>query len=165
MLAAAARMRPAPTHHVREVTMKGIRFGLIAAGLLLAIGTAVATYPQAVSAQGSTRMTLTLNEFSILAETPQVAAGEITFDVVNTGEDVHEVIVIKSDLDISALPPSKVRGEVDEAAVGEYVGGWEDVQPAALASGTLTLGPGRYILLCNLTNHYAKGMVSTLQVN
>ena len=145
--------------------MKGIRFSLMAAGLLLAIGASVATYPQAASAQASTRMTLTLNEFSIISEAPAVAAGDVTFDVVNTGEDVHEVIVIRSDMDIKALPPSKVRGEVDEDAIGEFVASFEDVQPAASASGTVTLTPGRYILLCNLTNHYAKGMVSTLQVN
>ena len=145
--------------------MKGIRFGLIAAGLLLAVSTGVATYPQVAAAQTSSRMTLTMNEWSILSDVPEVPAGEITFDVVNVGEDVHEVIVIRSDMDITALPPSRIRGEVDEAAVGEYIGGWEDVAPAASATGTLTLAPGRYILLCNLTNHYAKGMVSTLQVN
>ena len=145
--------------------MKGIRFGLLAAGLLLALGASVATYPLAASAQTATRMTLTLNEFSILSELPAVPAGDVTFDVVNTGEDVHEVIVIRSDMDITALPPSRVRGEVDEIAVGEFVAGFEDVQPAAAASGTVTLTPGRYILLCNLTNHYAKGMVSTLQVD
>ncbi|MGE3269672.1 MAG: hypothetical protein AB7P40_13055 [Chloroflexota bacterium] len=121
--------------------------------------------PLAAEAQAPTRMAITLNEWSILPEVQEVPAGEVTFDVVNTGEDVHEVILIRSDLDITALPPSAVRGEVDEDATGLYVGGFEDVQPAGLASGTLTLEPGRYILLCNLTNHYTKGMVSTLQVN
>lgn len=145
--------------------MKGIRFGLIAAGLLLAIGASVATFPQAASAQAATRLMLTLSEFSILSDMAEVPAGEISFELMNSGEDVHEVIVIRSDMDITALPPSRVRGEVDEAAVGEYIGGWEDVQPAATAASTLILTPGRYILLCNLTNHYAKGMVSTLQVN
>jgi uncharacterized cupredoxin-like copper-binding protein len=145
--------------------MKGIRFGLLALGALLAVGTWTAATIHPAAAQSSTRMTLTLNEFSILSELAEVPAGDVTFDVVNTGEDVHEVILFKSDMDIAALPPSRVRGEVDEDAIGGYVGGFEDVQPAAMASGTLTLEPGRYILLCNLTNHYAKGMVSTIQVN
>ena len=81
----------------------------------------------------------------------------MTFDLTNVGDEVHELIVIKSDMDTAALPPSAARGEVDEAAIGEYVGGWEDVQLGAMASGTLTLAPGRYILLCNLTDHYARG--------
>ena len=92
-------------------------------------------------------------------------AGVVDFDLTNVGDEIHELILIKSDMDIAALPPSAIRGEVDEAAIGEYVGGWEDVQPGAMSSGTLMLAPGRYILLCNLTDHYARGMVSTLQAN
>lgn len=145
------------------VRITGVRLGLLAAGALLLAGVAAFVAPAQASAQ--TRMTLTLNEWAIISELSEVPAGEITFDVVNTGEDVHEVIILRSDLDITALPPSRVRGEVDEDAVGEYFGGFEDVAPAALMSGTLTLPPGRYVLLCNLTNHYTKGMVSTLQVN
>jgi len=94
-----------------------------------------------------------------------VPAGEVMFDLTNVGDEVHELILIKSDMDTAALPPSAVKGEVDEAAIGEYVGGWEDVQPGAMANGTLILAPGRYILLCNLTDHYSRGMVSSLQVN
>jgi uncharacterized cupredoxin-like copper-binding protein len=145
--------------------MQRYRFGLLALGALLAVVSWAAISTHAVSAQSSTRMTLTLSEFSIVSEAPEAPAGEVTFDVVNTGEDVHEVIVFKSDLDTAALPPSSIRGEVDEAAIGEYIGGFEDVQPGQLASGLLVLGPGRYILLCNLTRHYEQGMVATLQVN
>jgi uncharacterized cupredoxin-like copper-binding protein len=145
--------------------MHRFRLGFLALGALLAVGAWYTMMTPTVAAQASTRMVLTLSEFSILAEVAEVPAGEITFDVVNVGEDPHEVIFFKSDLDSAALPPSSVSGEVDEAAIGEYVGGWEDVQPAGLASGTLTLAPGRYILLCNLTKHYENGMVSVLQVN
>ena len=145
--------------------MKGTRFGLLALSALLAVGSWVAVSTHAVSAQASTRLTVTMAEFSFAPEVSVVPAGEITFDVVNTGEDVHEMIIFKSDLDIKSLPPGKVRGEVDEDAIGELIGSFEDVQPATAATGTLLLGPGRYILLCNLTNHYAKGMVTTLTVN
>lgn len=145
--------------------MHRFRLGFLALGALMAVGASYTMTTPSASAQTPTRMALTLSEFSILSEVAEVPAGEITFDVVNVGEDPHEVVFFKSDLDITALPPSTVSGEVDEAAIGEYVGGWEDVQPAGLASGTLTLAPGRYILLCNLTKHYENGMVSTLQVN
>jgi uncharacterized cupredoxin-like copper-binding protein len=145
--------------------MTRFRFGLLTLSALLAVGSWVTLTSNAASAQESTRMTLTLSEFSILSEVAEVPSGDITFDVVNTGEDVHEVILFKSDMDITALPPSAVKGEVDETQIGEYIGGWEDVQPGAMASGSLILAPGRYILLCNLTKHYENGMVSTLQVN
>jgi uncharacterized cupredoxin-like copper-binding protein len=146
--------------------MTRFRFGFLALSALLAVGTWVTLTTHPASAQASTRMAVTLSEFSIMSERQDVPAGEVIFDVVNTGEDVHEMIVIKSDLDIKALPPSpSSKNEVDEAAVGEYIGGFEDVQSGTGASGTLMLGPGRYILLCNLSKHYENGMVSTLQVN
>jgi uncharacterized cupredoxin-like copper-binding protein len=142
------------------------RFGLLALGALLAVGSWVAATTQPIFAQSSTRMAVTLNEFSIITEVAEVPQGEIVFDVVNTGEDTHEMILFKSDMDIKALPPSPASSnEVDEGAIGEYVGGFEDVKPGSLASGSLILGPGRYILLCNLSKHYVNGMVSTLQVN
>jgi uncharacterized cupredoxin-like copper-binding protein len=145
--------------------MKRYRFGLFALSALLAVGSWTALSTHSASAQASTRMAVTLSEFSIIAEVPEVPSGEVIFDVVNSGEDVHELVLFKSDLDTAALPPSEITGEVDEAAIGEYIGGFEDVQPGTLASGSLVLGPGRYILLCNLSKHYENGMVSTLQVN
>ena len=93
-------------------------------------------------------------------------AGDVTFDVVNTGEDVHEMIVIQERPGHKALPPSPTtKNEVDENAVGEYIGGFEDIKSGTGRAGTLVLAPGRYILLCNLSKHYENGMVTTLQVN
>ena len=145
--------------------MTRFRFGLLALGALLAVGTSVALAGGPAFAQASTRMTITMLEYQIISERPDVPAGEVVFDVVNTGEEVHELVVIKSDMDTAALPPSAVKGEVDEAAIGEFIGAVEDVQTGTMKTGTMTLSPGRYILLCNLTGHYEGGMVSTLQVN
>ena len=145
--------------------MTRFRFGLLALSALLAVGTWVMLSSGSALAQASTRMTVTLLEYQILSERMDVPAGEVIFDVVNTGEEVHEFVLIKSDMDIAALPPSTVKDEVDEAAIGEFVDGVEDVQPATGTEKKMTLGPGRYILLCNLTGHYKGGMVSTLQVN
>ena len=146
--------------------MKGIRYGLIALSAALAVGTGALISTHAASAQTSTRMTVTLSEYSIMTEIPAAPAGDITFDVVNTGDEIHEMIVFKSDMDVKALPKSSANpGEVDEDKVGEYIGGFEDVQSATSASGTLVLAPGRYILLCNLNKHYENGMVTSFQVN
>jgi uncharacterized cupredoxin-like copper-binding protein len=145
--------------------MTRFRFSLLALGALLVVGTGVALSSTSAFAQASTRMTITLLEYQIISERMDVPAGEVVFDVVNTGEEVHEFVLIRSDMDIAALPPSKVKDEVDEAAIGEFIDGVEEVQPATGAEKRLTLTPGRYILLCNLTGHYKGGMVSTLQVN
>ena len=145
--------------------MTRFRSGLLALSALLAVGTSAALASGPAFAQASTRMTITMLEYQIISERPDVPAGEVVFDVVNTGEEVHELVLIKSDMDTAALPPSAVKGEVDEAAIGEFIGAVEDVQTGTMKTGTVTLGPGRYILLCNLTGHYEGGMVGTLQVN
>ncbi|MFN8635799.1 MAG: hypothetical protein U0893_18275 [Chloroflexota bacterium] len=145
----------------------GRRFGFLAAGALGALmvaGTWGFGGAQSVAAQASTRMTITLNEYQIISERASVPAGEVTFDVVNTGEENHELILFKSDKDVKSLPLTAAKDEVDEAQMGEQVGGWEDLEPAATASGTLILAPGKYILLCNLAKHYGAGMVGTLTV-
>lgn len=158
--------------------MRGIRYGLIALSAAFALGTGALVSTHASAAQisrpttaddlqqASTRMAVTMSEYSFILETDAVPAGDITFDVVNTGEEIHEMVLFKSDLDITALPKSAANpGEVDEDQIGEYIGGFEDVQAGTLANGTLVLAPGRYILLCNLNKHYENGMVSTLTVN
>lgn len=143
--------------------MTRFRFGLTALSALLAVGTwvGISIFP----AVAQFAFPVMLDDYRFLHDVIAVPAGEVTFDMKNVGDEVHELIVIKSDMDTAALPAGAGRGVVDEAAIGEYVGGWEDVQPGAGASGTVTLTPGRYILLCNLTDHYARGMVSTLQVD
>jgi uncharacterized cupredoxin-like copper-binding protein len=145
--------------------MTRFRFGLLALSALLATGTWVAVSTHSAAAQGAATLAVALDDYRFWHDVTAVPAGEVTFDLKNVGDEVHELIVIKSDIDTAALPPSAIRGEVDEAVIGEYIGGWEDVQPGAVTSGTLTLLPGRYILLCNLTDHYTRGMVSTLQVD
>src|SRR4051812_35927079 len=159
--------------------MRGIRTGSIALSALMAVGIGAFVTTHAASAQptvasgvadqvqqASTRMTITMSEYSIMTEVPAVPAGDVTFDVVNTGDVVHEMTVFKSDKDIKSLPMSATnKDEVDEDQVGEFIGSFEEVQPATSANGTLVLAPGRYILLCNLTKHYGLGMVATLDVN
>ena len=144
--------------------MTRFRFGLLALGALLAVGTWVAVSTHPAAAQGATHLPVKLDDYKLWHDVTSVPADEVMFDLTNVGDEVHELIVIKSDMDTAALPPSAARGEVDEAAIGEFIGAVEDVQTGTMKTGTMTLSPGRYILLCNLTDHYARGMVSTLQV-
>jgi len=159
--------------------MRGIRIGSIGLSALVAVGIGVFVSTHAAAAQSaaparvadqaqqaSTRMTVTLSEYTIMLETPSVPAGDVTFDVVNTGDEVHELTIFKSDKDEKALPMSTTtKDEVDEDQVGEYIGDFDDIDSGTSANGTLVLGPGRYVLICNLTKHYGLGMVSTLTVN
>jgi uncharacterized cupredoxin-like copper-binding protein len=103
-----------------------------------------------------------LQEWSIAPDSTTLAAGRVTFDVTDTGKGEHEMGVYKTDKDPGNLPASK--GKVDETSVGQKIGELEGFKAGDEKSASFDLTPGTYILICNLTNHYNKGMVSQLQV-
>ena len=102
-------------------------------------------------AGGSTKVTL--NEFSVKASPKSVTAGKVTFNVKNSGDDEHELIVIKTSTSASKL---KVRGgeTSEKGAVGEV----EDIAGGKSKKLTVTLKKGHYVLICNLVGHYQQGM-------
>ena len=89
----------------------------------------------------------------------------VTFQVTNTGpEDVHEFVVLKTDLDPGALP-TDANGAVTEDGAGiEVVDEIEDIPVGQTQELTVTLEAGKYVLLCNIYDetekeaHYKMGM-------
>ena len=117
------------------------------------------------AAASGTTMEVTLKEWSVLPVPDSVAAGSVTFKVTNTGpNDVHEFVVLKTDLDAGALP-TDANGAVSESGAGiEVEGEIEDIAVGASAELPLTLAAGKYVLLCNIYDdtekeaHYKMGM-------
>ena len=114
---------------------------------------------------GSTEVRVTLSEWSVTPSVTAVGAGQIYFLVNNAGPtDPHEFVIIRSDLPIDKLPQDDT-GFVPEDEV-DFVGEIEEFAPGSRASGVFNLTPGRYILLCNITeledgeweSHYGEGM-------
>lgn len=89
-------------------------------------------------------------------------SGTITFTVENTGANTHEFVVVKTDLKADSLP---VTGDkVDESAF-EPVDEIEDIESGSTKTLTINdLAPGHYVILCNIEEHYAKGMHTDLTV-
>ena len=79
-------------------------------------------------ADGATTVDVTLQEFSVLPSVASAPGGEVTFNVTNDGpEDVHEFVVIATDLDAGDLPTDE-HGAVDEEGEGiEVVDEIEDI--------------------------------------
>ncbi|MBI5486202.1 MAG: hypothetical protein HY905_02595 [Deltaproteobacteria bacterium] len=112
-----------------------------------------------------------LHEFSISLDRTTVPAGMVRFLAENRGEDLHEFVVLRTDLSPSALPLDEA-GDVDEEAEGiEVVGEVEDIEPGAEGDITLDLAPGRYVIICNLAetepdgeveHHFGLGMSAAL---
>lgn len=123
-----------------------------------------ASAPGASAAAGAT-VEVTLQEFSVLLDKAEVPSGSITFETTNTGpDDVHEFVVIKTDLAPGDLPVDAT-GTVDEAGGGmTVIGEIEDIAVGASMSVTLDLAAGKYVLICNIYTeaedeaHYGQGM-------
>jgi len=93
-----------------------------------------------------------------------VPAGPVTFQVFVQGDQVHEINVLKTQLDPKSLPEGTEPGVIDENAVGDKAGEIEDVPPDMPQADTFQMTSGRFVVFCNLSGHYAKGEVATLVV-
>ncbi|MEX0874458.1 MAG: hypothetical protein WD646_12545 [Actinomycetota bacterium] len=118
----------------------------------------------------SRNIAVELREFSVGPDPDVGAAGEVEFTVENTGEDIHEFVVISTDLDPGQLP-TKTDGSVDEDQV-DGVDEIEDIEPGDSQTLTLDLDPGPYALVCNRVDtedgetevHYKLGMRTAFTV-
>ena len=88
----------------------------------------------------------------------------MSFQVVNLGSIAHEFVVLKTDLPADGLPVTGVAA--DETGWGEVAGriDQESLGRGQRATATFDLGPGTYVLLCNLATHYGLGMYAAFTV-
>lgn len=101
---------------------------------------------------------VTLADFSVTPDPDSEPAGEVTFDVTNDAEQVHEFVVFQTDLAADQLPTNE-DGDVDEEGEGvELVDEIEDIEGGSSRSLTVNLDAGSYVLICNLPGHYQQGM-------
>jgi uncharacterized cupredoxin-like copper-binding protein len=108
---------------------------------------------------------ITLQEYAIIPGAASTPAGSVTFNVTNKGPDeVHEFVVIQTDLAPDALPTGK-DGSVDEEGEGVVPQGEvEDVAVGDTPTLTLDLTAGSYVFICNIVDtdtgesHYQQGM-------
>ena len=108
---------------------------------------------------------VTLQEFAVIPAQGSAPAGDVTFNVTNKGpDDVHEFVVIQTDLAPDALPTNK-DGSVDEEGKGiEPQDEIEDIPIGDTQNLTVNLAEGNYVLICNIydkdeqESHYQEGM-------
>ena len=124
---------------------------------VLAIAGLVAACSSSASGGGSSDVNATLKEWQFDLDSSTGPAGEITFHIQNDGEKTHEFVVIKTDTMSDSLPVDEANDEVDETAFTP-VDEVEDITSGSSAELTVDLEPGHYVILCNLTGHYSKGM-------
>ena len=112
-------------------------------------------------ASGPTKVDVALTTYKITLSTETAKAGDVVFHVHNDATDqVHEFVVFKTDLPEDQLPLT-AEGIVDEEGAGiTFINEVEDVTQGTSKDLTVTLEPGRYVLLCNTSEnqHYSHGM-------
>ena len=111
------------------------------------------------------------SQMTLHATPSTVPAGQVSFVVSNLGWRTHEMVILPLAPRTPAgrLVPA-ADGKVDEAtSLGEVSkscgpGTGDGITYGNVGWTTITLSPGRYELVCNLTNHYANGMYQELDV-
>lgn len=103
-----------------------------------------------------------IDAMKMVAEPNTVKAGMVTFQVNNQSQGlVHEMIVIKAPEDGKPLPYDTQKDMVSEDSI-HSLGEVSERDPGQSGTLTLTLPPGKYILICNQAGHYKGGMWTTL---
>jgi uncharacterized cupredoxin-like copper-binding protein len=86
----------------------------------------------------------------------QVTAGQVTFDISNTGSVAHNFWIVKTDLAADQLPTAA--GQVDTSKLSVVGKTSADIAAGASATVTAQLTPGTYVVFCDVPGHYQLGM-------
>ena len=103
-----------------------------------------------------------MSDFKIATDHPTVASGHVVIGIRNHASMVHELKVIKTDLAADQLP---VDGATAKAKEDGKSGELLNIAAGASRKLVLELGPGKYVLICNVAGHYQLGMRVGLEVN
>ncbi|HEY4347481.1 MAG TPA: hypothetical protein VGM80_07815 [Gaiellaceae bacterium] len=90
------------------------------------------------------RVQVVAQEFSYSLSRTKVRAGRVIVELVNRGQDTH-------DLDVRRIG-------------GTRIFRFPSVQPGQIVDRQLKLVPGRYMLWCAIADHREQGMHATLRV-
>ena len=113
-------------------------------------------------AAGSNTVTVDLGKsgpFSLEPSATSVPAGKTTFNAINDGMMVHELVILQTDKTIKQL--TKPDGRADETNNIKETG---DIEAGKSKSISVDLKPGHYWLICNIPGHFAGGMYKDFTV-
>jgi uncharacterized cupredoxin-like copper-binding protein len=101
---------------------------------------------------------------AVRIDQPSVKAGTIRFDVVNWSRGMlHEILIVAVDDPQAPLPYDYWQAKVVEDQV-KVLGDTGELRPNQSYTLDVALTPGSYLLVCNVSGHYAAGMVTPLTV-
>jgi len=124
-----------------------------------------------LASAGSPRAPLVVTAYDFAFRAPDSAtSGVVTVRFVNRGKEDHQVVFLRLDdtATLARVTRTLVENKTHTTGV-RAVGGVENARPGETNETTIILGPGRYVLLCDLPGadhraHVQKGMLHTLTV-
>jgi hypothetical protein len=114
------------------------------------------------------RVAVTLDEWNVVPESDQAAAGVIAFDTTNEGEIPHELYITRAEnaASLPTAPDGSV--EEDQLPAGSFVGEIEEFPSGTTQIAAFEMQPGTYVLFCNIADdtgvHFKEGMHTTFTV-
>ena len=117
----------------------------------------------------ATQVDVALREWAVAPAQSSVKAGKVYFLAENAGpEHPHELVIVRTNLGPLDLPFQNNKVNEDKLDVVDEI---EEFAPRSSASLSVDLTPGKYLLICNITeedkqigSHYKKGMVAAFTV-
>lgn len=157
-------MDPHPDLEERMSKKLGVLASAVALALAACSGGSTTTGPTETVAVDISE--IDSNTMEMTVDPQSVSAGGVEFDVTNSGELVHELVVFKTDLASDELPTNESGSEVSEDGAGlTLVDEVEDIGAGESKTLTVTLEPGHYVLICNIKGHYQKGLHADFDVS
>lgn len=104
---------------------------------------------------------------TLVVSPASVQAGDVTFVVKNTGTIDHEMIVLQTSNPFDKLPisdagdpPAPVKSGADKVSETHNIGetGDPNLKPGDTRTFKINMAAGSYALVCNIAQHYGKGM-------
>lgn len=147
------------------VALAGCGAGPSSSGTPAASAPAASATPGASTTTSTGTVKVTVQEFSVLPDVNSAPAGDVTFVVTNDGpDDIHEFVIIKTDLAADALPTNDNGSAKEEAPGMTRIDEIEDIAVGDTQELTVSLDAGAYVLICNIFDadqneaHYQMGM-------
>jgi len=131
------------------------------AALLLAVALVACAEAPAFEA-GAVQLVAELKDYSVNLSVSEVKAGALKIGIRNRGSQPHDFLVVRTDLAPDQLPYDAGLAKAKEDGV---VGKTRDVRAGGTAALSVTLGPGSYVVICNVAGHYQLGMRAALKAN
>ncbi len=111
---------------------------------------------------GGNAINAELTDYAINLSKSTANAGEVTFNVKNSANDIaHSFVVIKTDLDAANLPTDSA-GNVDMSQLQSL--GSLTLNPGESKDLTINMDAGHYAIICDLPGHYKMGMYTNFTV-